>query len=184
MSGYSMRVVLGIGTTLALATAVHAQPPKHEAGARNMSAMKFAPVPGLPTCAQAALQKGDPAATGFIVLVKATTGCTVPWHWHTYGEQIMLVSGTGEVTMRDDGKPVELKPGGFASMPGKHVHQFRCKQACTFFLNVEGKFDIHYVDRDGNEIPPKTALAPYRQTVATAPGGSTQSRRATPPRKP
>lgn len=184
MSGYSKRIVLGIGTTLALATAVQAQPPKPEAGARNMSTMKFEPVPGLPTCAQAALQKGDPANTAFIVLVKATTGCTVPWHWHTYGEQIMMVSGRGEATMRDDGKPVELTAGGFALLPGKHVHQFRCKQACTFFLHVDGKFDIHYVDRDGNEIPPKTALAPYRQTVATGGTKPTQSRRATRPRKP
>lgn len=183
MSRYSMPIVLGLGTTLALATAVLAQPPKHEAGGRNVSEMKFSTIPGLPTCVQGALQKGDPATTSFIMLVKAPSGCTVPWHWHTYGEQVMMVSGTGEVTMRDDGKPVDIAAGGFALLPAKHVHHFRCKQTCTFYLHVDGKFDIHYVDRDGNEIPPKTALAPYRQTVATAPSGSMQSRRATRPRE-
>jgi hypothetical protein len=44
-------------------------------------------------------------------------------------------------------------------MPSKHVHQFTCTSACTAFVSSDAAFDIHYVDTDGKEIPPDTALA-------------------------
>ena len=70
----------------------------------------------------------------------------------------MIVSGSAKVEMRG-GSSSTLGPGGYAMMPSKHVHQFTCTSACTAFVSSDAAFDIHYVDTDGKEIPPDTALA-------------------------
>lgn len=157
----------GIAATLLFAGAALGQP-ADQAVARNMSEMKFGSIAGLPTCAQASIQSGDPAQGAFIALMKTKTGCAVPWHWHTANEHLMIVEGTAHVQMKDMGKPVALRAGGFATMPSHHIHEFRCTQACTFFLFSDQKFDIHYVDPQGKEISPEEALKPVRETAATA----------------
>jgi len=63
--------------------------------------------------------------------------------------------------------PVALKAGGFVELPAKHVHQLKCTDACTLYVLSDGKFDIHYVDPDGKEIPPDQAMKPMNETVAT-----------------
>jgi quercetin dioxygenase-like cupin family protein len=158
----------GVGAILLVLGTAQAQPTAEPAGAHNMSEMKFGPTPGLPTCAQMAIQSGDPAHGAFIALAKLKTGCVVPWHWHTASEQLMIVEGTGRVQMKDLGQPVALRAGGFAVMPPHHAHDFRCVEACTFFIYSDQKFDIHYVDRQGKEIPPAQALEPVKETAATA----------------
>ena len=70
----------------------------------------------------------------------------------------MMVSGVGRVEMKGQ-TAVTLRSGGFAYAPAKHVHQFACvSRPCSFFLRSDGPFDIHYVDQNGNEIPPEQAL--------------------------
>ena len=135
--------------------------------ARNMQEMKFGEVPGLPTCATGSVQTGDPAKEPFIILVKMTTGCSIPWHWHTAGENLMIVDGKGRVEMKD-GPSLTLKAGGFALLPSRHVHQFRCMNKCTFFFYSDGAFDIHYVDAQGTEITPDDALKPFKEKAAPA----------------
>jgi quercetin dioxygenase-like cupin family protein len=157
----------GVAILLFLNTAL-AQPPAAQPGARNMSEVKFGPIAGVPTCVQIAIESGDPAQGAFVVLVKAKTGCAVPWHWHTATEQLMLVEGTARIQMKDMDKPVALRAGGFAIMPSRHVHEFRCTQTCTFFIHSDQKFDIHYVDPQGKEISPEQALKPLNETAATA----------------
>jgi quercetin dioxygenase-like cupin family protein len=158
----------GAGAILLVLSTAQAQPPASEPGARNMSGLKFVPTAGLPTCVQIAIESGDPAQGAFVALAKAKTGCAVPWHWHTGSEQLMIVEGTARVQMKDTGKPVALRAGGFAMMPARHVHEFRCTQACTFFLYSDQKFDIHYVDPQGKELRPEDALKPVNETPATA----------------
>lgn len=126
---------------------------------RKMSDNKFVTQPGLPPCVTMAAQSGDPAKGPFILLFKAKAGCLIPWHWHTPTENVMMVNGAAKVEMKDKGPAATLGPGGYAMMPGKHVHQFRCTSPCTAFLSSDAAFDIHYVDATGNEIPPETALA-------------------------
>jgi quercetin dioxygenase-like cupin family protein len=158
----------GFGAILLFLGTAGAQQMTDQAGARNMSEMKLGPLTGLPTCVQASIQSGDPAQSAFVALVKAKAGCAVPWHWHAANEQLMIIEGTARVQMKDMGKPVALRAGGFAMMPSHHIHEFRCTQACTFFLYSDQKFDIHYVDPQGKEIPPEEALKPVSETAATA----------------
>jgi quercetin dioxygenase-like cupin family protein len=125
---------------------------------RKLSENKFAPLPVMPPCVTMAVESGDPAKGASVIVFKGTAGCMIPWHWHTPTEQVMIVSGSAKVEMKDHGSAV-LGPGGFAMMPSKHVHQFTCTSACTAFVASDKAFDIHYVDSAGKEVPVESALA-------------------------
>ena len=125
--------------------------------ARNIGEMKFEPVPGMPACAPGAVLSGDPANGPSTIVGKLTTGCVIPWHYHTPNEQLMLVSGVAQIDVKD-AEPITLRAGGFALMPSRHVHRFRCTAACLLFVHSDAPYDIHYVDDRGNEIPAGEAL--------------------------
>jgi quercetin dioxygenase-like cupin family protein len=124
---------------------------------------KFVNFPGLPTCMTGSVQHGDPSSGSSVILAKSATGCTVPWHWHTADEQLMIVSGSAKVAMKD-GQPTSLHSGDYLSLPGKNAHQFTCVAACTLFIMPSAAFDIHYVDKDGKEISPDEALKSKMKT--------------------
>ena len=152
--------VLIVGLALPSAHAEDAKP-MYSASATA----KFVNFPGLPTCMRASVLSGDPMKGAFLLLVKTSTGCVVPWHWHTITENLMFVSGQGKGAMKSGGAPVALRAGDFISLPGKGVHQFTCVAACTFFLSADGAFDIHYVDASGAESPADQALKPKAKTT-------------------
>lgn len=135
--------------------------------ARNVAEMKFSPTPGFPTCASGSVESGDPATGPSVLLGKLAAGCVVPWHWHTPNETLMIVSGTAEAQPKG-GKTVTLRAGGFALMPSRHVHQFRCTTACTLFVHSDAALDTHYVDPSGKELSPDEALKAVNETVAKA----------------
>ena len=118
---------------------------------------KFTNMAVLPSCMTLSVQRGDPSKGPSVILLKFKAGCTVPWHWHTAAEQLMVVSGTGKAQMKD-GKPVTVRPGDYMFLPAKHIHTFAAVTAVTMFDLPDGPFDIHYVDAAGNEIPPDQAL--------------------------
>jgi len=128
---------------------------------------KFVNLPGLPTCLKISVQRGDPSKGSAALLLKFAPGCTVPWHWHTAGEQLVLVSGTGTAEMKD-GKPAGVHPGDYAYFPAKNVHQFRANTAALMLLIPDDTFDIHYVDKSGKEISPDEALKKAPKKAAAA----------------
>jgi len=138
-----------------------------QAGVTTMAKTKFQPFPGIPACMTVSAQRGDPTKGPAVILAKFTPGCTVPWHWHTAAENVMLVSGKGKIEMKDAAAPSPVAPGDYVYLPGKHQHQFTCISACTGFIVTDGAFDIHYIDKDGNEIPPDQALKPTKKPAAT-----------------
>jgi quercetin dioxygenase-like cupin family protein len=140
-----------------------AQPMGH-----NVAEMKFGEVPGVPTCTTGAVQSGNPMNGAFIILAKVPPKCSIPWHWHTANENLMIVSGTARIDVKD-GKSMTLQSGGFATMPAHHVHQFRCTTSCKFYLYSDGAFDIHYVDGKGTEISPDDALKGLKEKAAKPP---------------
>lgn len=160
---------LHIAMTLALCAAASAfgQTPPHPAG-KNVSGMQFTTIPAMPTCATASVQSGDPGKGPSFLLAKLESGCTIPWHWHTPSEYLMMVTGLARAEMKD-GESITLQPGGFVLMPSKHVHQFSCKKACTFYVHSDAAFDMHYVDAKGKELMPDEALKAVKETAAKPP---------------
>ena len=138
---------------LPLATAQDSQPMKYAAAETS----SFVNMPGVPSCMSLSVQEGDPAKTAIVVLAKFKAGCSVPWHWHTANERLMIVSGEGKGEMKGE-HAVSLKPGDYIFMPGKGVHQFTAVSDVELFLTSDGPFDIHYVDASGNEISSDAAL--------------------------
>jgi quercetin dioxygenase-like cupin family protein len=148
-----------------VATAVHAQETAMKSPGQNIKEMKFVPFPGLPACTVGSVQNGDPSKGPSIILAKIEAGCTIPWHWHTPNENLMLVQGVAHIEMKD-GKPFTMEAGGFASMPSQHVHQFHCERACTLYIHSDTAFDIHYVNSSGKEISPEEALKPMKKATS------------------
>ncbi len=133
---------------------------------RNLAEMKLTTIPGLPTCALGSVQSGNPTNASSIIFAKLPAGCSIPWHWHTPTEHVMIVSGVVRLDMKD-AKSLTLRAGGFAMLPSHHVHQARCPQACTMYIYSDVAFDIHYVNAQGNEISPAEALKGVREKAAT-----------------
>ena len=122
-----------------------------------MAKAKFGKLPVIPKCGSIAVANGDPGKGAAVILAKAASGCVIPWHWHSAGEQLMFVAGSAKVDMKD-GAPVRMHTGDYIKLPAKNVHQFTCVAACTFYLATDGAFDIHYVNKDGKEISMDEAL--------------------------
>lgn len=112
----------------------------------------------MPPCFRGAMQRVNKQSGGAVFLVKADpNGCEAPWHWHTSGEQITVVSGEVRIAMRGHSAEV-LHAGGFAYMPGHHIHSFSCVGPCVHFVQSDGPYDIHFVDEQDREITMQEAL--------------------------
>ncbi len=157
--------MLAVSLALCLPSLAHAQVSATEPAARSMAEMKFGPIPPLPTCASGSVQNGDPAKGAFIVAIKLASGCTLPWHWHSAGEYLMIVSGKGRMEMKG-GQATTIQAGSYVQLPARHVHQFPCKEKCTLFFYSDGTWDMHYVDAQGTEISPDDALKAVKEKAA------------------
>jgi quercetin dioxygenase-like cupin family protein len=127
-------------------------------GVVSPATSKFGNMPGLPTCMTLSVVRGDPSKGPSVILIKFAAGCSIPWHWHTANEQLVIASGTGAAQMKD-GQPLPMKVGDYIFLPGKGIHRFTAKSQVLLYDIPEGAFDIHYVDAEGKEIPPDKALA-------------------------
>jgi quercetin dioxygenase-like cupin family protein len=130
-----------------------------------LSSTKFINLPMLPACMTISAQRGDPMKDAAVLLLKFTSGCVVPWHWHTANENLMMVSGKAKGEMKPGGAHM-LTAGDYLFMAGKQVHQFTCISSCLVFDVIDGAFDIHYVNADGKEMTPEEALKPMAKPAA------------------
>ena len=133
---------------------------------RNVAEMKLTTIPGLPSCAVGSVQSGNPANSASIIYAKMSAGCSIPWHWHTPTEHVMVVSGVVRMDMKD-AKTLTLRSGGFVMLPSHHVHQASCLQACTIYIYSDVAFDVHYVNAQGYEISADEALKAVKEKTAT-----------------
>lgn len=131
----------------------------------SAAASKFMSLPVLPARMSLSAQRGDPMKGPAVLLLKFTSGCVVPWHWHTAAENLMMVSGKAKAEMKPGGAHT-LTAGDYLYLAGKQVHQFTCISSCVVFDVIDGAFDIHYVNSEGNEIPPEQALKPMAKAPA------------------
>lgn len=136
---------------------LRAQVPGKAAFLLDPTTAQFTTLPVFPECVQLSVQRGDPSSGPAVILVKAPAGCTIPWHWHSFTEEVMMVSGQARLQMKGQ-EPVVLEAGGYAYLPGRHTHRFTAINPCMFYLALEGAFDIYYVDKEGKVIPVEEAL--------------------------
>jgi quercetin dioxygenase-like cupin family protein len=96
-------------------------------------------------CLLSAVESGDPTTGRSTLILKASPGCVVPWHFHTAEEQLIIISGTVLAKMTDH-PPTRLGPGGFAVMAGHMPHQFTCQSnfACVMIVAFDRAYDIYW----------------------------------------
>lgn len=121
------------------------------------STARFRVLPVVPACFETALLRGDAATGPSAILVRAERACTIPLHWHTPNESLVMISGTATVAMKG-GPPATLSPGAYAYLPSRHPHVFSCTGPCLLFIDQDAPFDIHYLDADGRELAVEEAL--------------------------
>ena len=107
--------------------------------------------PFLPKGCGIAVLHGDPAKDNVDVFLKVPAKSTLPLHWHTSAERMVLVAGELQVTY-DGQKAVVLRPGTYAYGPAKRPHKGFCASAvpCVLFIAFESPLDAVLV-----EGPPK-----------------------------
>jgi quercetin dioxygenase-like cupin family protein len=107
------------------------------------SQLKWGPCPAfLPKGCGISVLHGDPAKHNADIFLKVPANSTIPRHWHTSAERMVLVSGELHVTY--DGQKTEvLKPGSYAYGPAKLPHKAECKKGapCVLFIAFESPVD-------------------------------------------
>ena len=105
--------------------------------------LKWGPCPPfLPKGCGIAVLHGDPAKDNVDVFFKVPAKSTIPLHWHTSPERMVLVAGELHVTY-DGQKKAVLKPGTYAYGPAKKPHNGYCasKVPCVLFIAFESPLD-------------------------------------------
>ena len=107
--------------------------------------------PFLPKGCGIAVLHGDPAKDNVDVFFKVPAKSTIPLHWHTSPERMVLVAGELHVTY-DGQKMVVLKPGTYGYGPAKRPHNGYCasKIPCVLFIAFESPLDAVPVENAGN----------------------------------
>lgn len=126
---------------------------------QNVRTATLIHAPGTPECFAATPVHGDPRSQPSIFLMRGGAGCTVPWHWHSAGENIIMTSGHARAQVRGHGWTA-LAGGDYISVPRREAMRFSCVDRCALYLYSDGPFTLHYVDAHGSEITPDKALRP------------------------
>jgi mannose-6-phosphate isomerase-like protein (cupin superfamily) len=132
-------LILGSPDTLA-------EKPASEAALSLTSAdaqLKWGPCPAfIPQGCEIAVLHGDPAKPNADIFFRVPADFTIPSHWHTSPERMVLVSGELRVTY-DGQEPTTLKPGTYAYGPAKLPHSAYCLKgtACVLFIAFEAPVD-------------------------------------------
>ena len=111
--------------------------------AANDAQLKWGPCPPfLPKGCGIAVLHGDPAKDNLDVFFKVPAKSTIPLHWHTSAERMVLVAGVLHVTYEGQ-KSAVLKPGTYAYGPAKKPHKGYCASTvpCVLFIAFESPLD-------------------------------------------
>ncbi|CAN5680448.1 MAG: cupin domain-containing protein [Pyrinomonadaceae bacterium] len=143
--------VLGLIGSLAFAQA----PAQEQALTRTVrdAQLKWGPCPQfLPKGCAIAVLHGDPAKDNVDVFFKVPAKSTIPLHWHTSPERMVLVAGELRVTY-DGQKTAVLRPGTYAYGPAKRPHKGFCASAvpCVLFIAFESPLDAVAIESTAKE---------------------------------
>ena len=116
--------------------------------------------PVLPAGAQISVLEGNPSEKGAVTLrLKFPANYNIPAHWHSMTERLTVLSGTFHVGMGDKldrHASQTLEPGGFVSLPASMRHFAWTTAPTVVQINLEGPFDIVYVNPADNPQKPLT----------------------------
>ena len=101
--------------------------------------LEWGPCPEfLPKGCAIAVLHGDPAKNNADIFFRVPANSTIPLHWHTSAERMVLVSGELQVSYAGQ-DPIVLRPGTYASGPAKLPHAGSCGDAgtCVLFIAFE-----------------------------------------------
>jgi quercetin dioxygenase-like cupin family protein len=135
----------GLMTTAVLVGGWAAAPAQEQAVTRSAqdAQLKWGPCPAfMPAGCGLAVLHGDPAKANADVFLRLNANTSIPEHWHTSAERMVLVSG--ELTVSYKGQPsVVLKPGMYAYGPAKVPHSASCGSgaSCVLFIAFESAVD-------------------------------------------
>jgi uncharacterized RmlC-like cupin family protein len=106
--------------------------------------------PFLPKACGIAVLHGDPATDNLDVFLRVPAKSSLPLHWHTSPERMVLVAGELHVTY-DGQKTTVLKPGTYAYGPAKRPHKGFCASVvpCVLFIAFESPLDAVPVKSTG-----------------------------------
>jgi quercetin dioxygenase-like cupin family protein len=110
--------------------------------------LQWGPCPAfLPAGCGIAVLHGDPAGPQSDVYFKVPAGSTVPAHWHTSAERMVLVSGKLHVTYAGQ-DTVTMTPGSYAYGPAQHPHHAVCDAGdpCILFIAFDEPVDAFAVE--------------------------------------
>jgi len=107
--------------------------------------------PALPPGAEISVLEGNPSEKGAVTLrLRFPAKYNIPAHWHSMTERVTVLSGALHVGMGDrlDRRTSQmLAPGGFVSLPANMHHFAWTDNQTVVQINLEGPFDIFYVNR-------------------------------------
>lgn len=140
------RQCLRLAGPMMLAAAAAAAAAEEPAVARRLTdpGLSWNPCPNVfPAGCEIAVLHGDPGQPNADVFFKVPGGYSIPHHWHSSAERMVLVSGELHVTY-DGQATVELTPGMYAYGPGRAPHRADCRSPdpCVLFIAFEGPVDV------------------------------------------
>lgn len=109
----------------------------------NDAQLKWGSCPAfIPKGCEVAVLHRDPWKNNADIFFKVPANLTIPRHWHTSPERIVMVSGQLEITY-DGQQPTVLQPGMYAYGPAKLPHKASCVSGdpCILFIAYEGPID-------------------------------------------
>ena len=116
--------------------------------------------PALPAGAEIAVLEGNPSEKGPVTLrLRFPANYNIPAHWHSMTERVTVLSGAFHVGMGDKldrHASQTLEPGGFVSLPATMRHFAWTATPTVVQINLEGPFDIFYVNPADNPQKPLT----------------------------
>lgn len=82
-----------------------------------------------------AVLQGDPADHNTDILLRVPARSTIPYHWHTSAERMVLVAGEFHVEY-DGQEPVVMRQGTYAYGPPRLPHEAQCRsdEDCLLFI--------------------------------------------------
>lgn len=140
-----MKGLMVTAIALIVARAIAQAPAQEPALARSAddAQLMWAQCPAfMPPACRLAVLHGDPTKPNADAFLKLPPNATIPEHWHTSAERMVLVAGEMSVSYKGQAK-VLLKPGMYAYGPAKLPHAATCtgSATCILFIAFESAVD-------------------------------------------